>query len=171
MIIIYYSHARNTERFVHRHLAEEVEAGFLSSVPAFRVHADGPHGELTHYTLPFSNLANEIAPEDFQIPHTTDVLFVTPTYGKFNHEIHRAENYTPKPMQQAMEAYLNSRHPSDTASRGFVAVGGNRTFGRDFAKQDRVPSGLTVLNNKFELSGSETEARAIVRDLQVEVAR
>lgn len=169
MVIIYYSHARNTERFVHRHLLPELNRVAPSSQRsdgknvAFRVHSEGPRADIDYFTLPHSNVMNKVGLEDFKIPTNTDVLFVTPTYGKFNHEIHRAENFTPEPMKQVMNYFLNSRHPSDTDFTASVAVGGNRTFGRDFAVQDRIPSGINRVGN-FELSGSMTEAKEIIRN-------
>lgn len=172
MVIIYYSHAKNTERFVHRHLAKALDLKLPHTQradrknPVFRVHAGGPRGDISHITFPHSNIINEIQLEDLDIPHSTDVLFVTPTYGQYNHKLFRAENFTPEPMRQVMEHIADSRHPSDTDSKLFVAVGGNRTFGRDFAVQDQVPSRLAVLDSAFELSGSETEANAIVNEIK-----
>lgn len=171
MVIVYYSHAKNTERFVHRHLAKALDRELPHTQradgknPVFRVHADGPHGDISHITFPHSNIINEIQLEDLNIPHSTDVLFVTPTYGKFNHLIHRAENFTPEPMRQAMQNYLDSRHPSDTDSKLFVAVGGNRTFGKDFAKQDNIPDEIPRVGS-FELSGSMTDAINIVNAIK-----
>lgn len=137
---------------------------------AFRVHSDGPRGEVTFIDFPNSTLANKFELAELGLPPKTDVLFVTPTYGQFNHEIHRAENFTPEPMRQAMEWVINSRHPSDTDSKLFVAVGGNRTFGKDFVVQDRIPSQIERVGD-FELSGSDTEAAEIVNTIRKAVQR
>lgn len=171
MVIIYYSYAKNTDRFVQRHLLPALNEKLPSLQNsmginvAFRVHADGPRGEVTFIDFPYSNVANKLKLTELDLPPKTDVLFVTPTYGQFNHEIHRAENFTPEPMVQAMEWVINSRHPSDTDSKMFVAVGGNRTFGKDFVVQDRIPSQIERVGD-FELSGSDTEAAEIVNNIR-----
>lgn len=168
MIVIYYSHAYNTERFVHKRLAP-----LLKPSAVFRAHARGPHADLERYTTPYIEPLNELTPEDFFVPHSIDVLFITPTYGKFNHELHKAENYTPKPMQQAMNQFFDSRHPADTDYRAYYAVGGNRTFGRDFCVQDFIHPNLEGKRvGNFELSGSDTDAEEIIARIKTgETAR
>lgn len=164
MVIIYYSHAKNTERFVRRHLLPTLSPDELNV--AFRVHSDGPRGDVTHITLPHSGSSHEVTLEEFSLPPKTDVLFVTPTYGQFNHEFHHAENFTPEPMRQVMKHFHDSRHPSDTDYQAFYAVGGNRTFGKDFGIQDFIPWWLTGRRvGTFELSGSETDAQNIVNKI------
>lgn len=169
MLIIYYSHARNTERFVQRHLLPLMDEHLPSKThslghnPVIRIHAKGPRDGISHLSFPFGDprirLEKKVIKE---LPTSTDVLFVTPTYGQFNHETHRAENFTPAAVTEAIDLFTESRHPSDTDFRTYLAIGGNRTFGKDFAKQDRVFGVDVWLGAPFELSGSDTEAKALI---------
>ncbi|MDD2326102.1 MAG: hypothetical protein PHW63_08920 [Alphaproteobacteria bacterium] len=167
MLIIYYSNAENTHRFVNNHLwgvlIKDLDIDRDRAIKVSRILAPSPHDHLTAVTSPTIFPIREGADDHddlrlAEIPLTAGepVLIVTPTYGRFNHEIGAGENYTPLPVKEVASFFS---HPSQ-ARPVFYATGGNRTFGPDFVKQDGFPFPL-IHAGSFELSGSWTEALEI----------
>lgn len=174
MYLIYYSHAKNTHRFVERHLAKAIATQLEAinegeTLNVWRLLSTGPHMPITsvetmHYSLRENMLhSSELThPGGLRLPYGHDVVYVTPTYGQFNHQLHRAENYTPDPIAEAF-SWFHHRDPSpENPSQAFMIIGGNRTFGKDFAVQDVILPEAKWLG-MFELSGSETDAELFAK--------
>lgn len=179
MNVIYYSHASNTSRFVHRHLLIELARNFdLTGV--YQIVSTGPRGELTGYKqLPYkleelteltriqtlertqssSKVNPDFKPEELKLELNVPTLFVTPTYGKFNHQKGYAENFTPNPVLQSVNQIGRYARPR------FYAAGGNRNFGPDFAQQELSALGPASVGT-FEVSGSKAEAVNIAHEIE-----
>lgn len=153
MIVIYYSHTGQTEKFVNKFFVDALKERF-TSVTTIRVQADGPHTPITCKEINGVPVSDD---EPILIDPSQSVIIVTPTYGRFDHKRGRTVDYTPRAIEQIIENLdLNPGQISYT-------IGGNRTFGADFARPSNALKHLTFLG-AFELAGSEADAQRIAEN-------